>query len=140
MSGVESDRTGLGLTYVAGMLMFVLDLVALYWVGMWQGLSARNHSRATSTTLARILVLPWVVIALVLLVIALLSLGGVNPPDAGEGIFLALWFGTGALIDLIFAGAARHQLLRNFRLAAQERYGASPGFWRGLFDLMAGRW
>lgn len=124
------------LTYTAGILMFVLDLIAIYWVGMWQGLAAKNQSRAISTTLARIMVLPWVVIALVLLLLALISMGGVNPPEPGGRFFLALWFFTGLFIDLGFAATARHQLLTRFRVAAQERYGTRPGFWKSLL----GRW
>ncbi len=120
-------------TYTAGMVMFVLDLVAIYWIGIWQGLSARSQSRAISTTLARVLILPWLVIALVLLVLALISMSGVNQPDPGGWFFLALWFFTGLFIDLGFAAAARHQLLTQFRAAAQERFGARPGFWKSLF-------
>lgn len=114
--------------YCAGMLMFVLDLIAIYWVGMWQGLSAKNQSRATSATLARILVLPWGVIALVLLLMALISFGAANPPEPGDRFFLALWWITGLFIDLGFALTARHQLLTRFRETAQERYGTRPGF------------
>ncbi len=118
--------------YLAGMSMFVLDLLALYWIGMWQALSAKNQSRAISTSLARVMVFPWVLIALVLLFGALLSMGGINPPDPGPWFFLALWFGTGLVIDLTFAAVARYRLLREFRLAAQERYGAAPGLWKWL--------
>ncbi len=134
-AGVESGAYIL-LTYSAGMLMFALDLIAIYWVGMWQGLSAKNQSRAISTTLARILVLPWGIIALVLLLLALISMGGVSPPEPGGRFFLALWFFTGLFIDVGFAATARHQLLTRFRLAAQERYGTRPGFWKSLL----GKW
>lgn len=132
LSDAGEERKNVLSTYMLGMLMFILDLSAIYWVGMWQGVSAKNHSRALSTTLARILILPWVVIALVLLGITLISVGGVNPPDPGFGFFVALWFVTGALIDIGFAAVARHQLLTRFRWAAQERYGARPGFWKWL--------
>jgi len=132
LSDAGEERKNVLSTYMLGMLMFILDLSAIYWVGMWQGVSAKNHSRALSTTLARILILPWVVIALVLLGITLISVGGVNPPDPGFGFFVALWFVTGALIDIGFATVARHQLLTRFRWAAQERYGARPGLWKWL--------
>jgi hypothetical protein len=136
MAGSVSDAgdtsRGVIWIYTAGMMMFVLDLAAIYWVGMWQGISAKNHSRALSTTLARILILPWVVIALVLLGLALLSMGGINPPDPSTEVIVGLWFVTGALIDIGFGAVARHQLLTRFRLAAQERYGARAGFWKWL--------
>ena len=65
------DRVSCISTYLAAMLMLVVDLAGLYWIGMWQGLTSKNPNRATSAVVARILVLPWVVYALVLLVVAL---------------------------------------------------------------------
>jgi len=124
--------------YLAGMCMFVLDLAALYWVGMWQGLAARNQSRAITTTLGRILVVPWALIALVLLILAIASLGsvgGVAPADSGEAFFLGLWFLIGVLVDVSFAAIARHQLRTRFRVVAQQRYAARVGFWRSLFGV-----
>ena len=51
--------------------MLVADLAALYWVGMWEALTAKNPTRATAANVGRILVLPWVVLALAGLVAAL---------------------------------------------------------------------
>ncbi|HEY5914166.1 MAG TPA: ABC transporter permease subunit [Verrucomicrobiae bacterium] len=129
---VGGDRNSFIWIYAARMVMFILDLAALYWVGLWQGVSAKNQSRATSTTLAWVLVLPWVVIALVLLFIAIAGMEGVNPPEPGGYFFLALWFFCGLIIDVALAAGARHFLLTRFRLAAQERYVARRGFWKSL--------
>ncbi len=118
--------------FIAGMLMLVCDLIALYWVGMWQGLSAKNQSRAISTTLARILVLPWVIIAVLMLFLALGAISTPNSPDPGSGVFLAIWFFIGLAVDVAFAVTARQQLLTQFRSAAASRYAAGAGFWRRL--------
>ncbi len=65
------DRSFWVLSWAAGMVMLVADLAALYWVGMWKALTAKNPTRAAASNLGRILVLPWVVLALGALVISL---------------------------------------------------------------------
>ena len=110
--------------WTAGMLMLVADLFALFWVGMWQGLTARNPIRAAGGSLFRILVLPWISYALILLFIVLKDLGGSGvQASPGWKFFLGLWFGLGFGIDIAFGAWSRQKLLTEFRLAAQERYG-----------------
>ncbi len=116
----------------AGMVMMLADLAALYWVGMWQGLTARNPSRASSAGLARILVAPWAAYGLVLVLMVVLSFGRNPQPDPGWKFFLGLWFVLGLVADLGFALSARHNLLTRFRQTAQERYQARAGFWKRL--------
>jgi ABC-type transport system involved in multi-copper enzyme maturation permease subunit len=128
------DLVFVTLFYLAGMSMLVVDFWALYWVGMWQGLSARNQSRATSTTLGQILILPWVVIAAVLLLFAIATLGGATVPGGGEGAFLSLWFVVGLTVDVVFALAAWRKLQTRFRQVAQQRYSSRVGFWAALFN------
>ena len=50
-------------TWPGGMAMFVVDLIALAWVGMWRALVARSHNRATISTLLDVLILPWALFA-----------------------------------------------------------------------------
>lgn len=127
------QRTFWILLWVAGMVMFLADLAALYWVGMWQGLTARNPSRATMGAVSRILVLPWAAYALLVLILVLISARGPNQFEAGPKFFLAMWFVFGLAADIAFAAHARHKLLTAFRLAAQERYASRPIFrWLGL--------
>ena len=119
-----------GLFWAAGMMMLVPDLAALYWVGMWKGLTAKNPTRAAATNLGCILLLPWLTLALGALAAPLLW------PNA-EGplvplCFLGLWFGLGLAADLGFGAWARHKLLTEFRLAATRRYEPRPGFWKRL--------
>jgi len=116
------------LFWLAGIMMFLADLVALYWIGMWQGLTARNPSRATMTSVSRVMVLPWVAYALLVLILVLLSAKGPNRFEGGSGFFLVMWFAFGLAADIGFAAHARHRLLTAFRLAAQQQYAASPVF------------
>jgi len=126
----EDDRTAWVLLWVAGMAIMIADLAGLYWVGMWQGLTAKNPNRATSATLLRILILPCVAFALVSLLISLVSLNA--EIDLGPKFFLGLWVGLSLAADLGFGAWARHKLLTEFRLAAARRYTSRPGFWNRL--------
>jgi len=119
--------------WLAGMAMLVADLIALYWLGMWQGLAARNPKRAFSGTVNRILVLPWIGFAGFLLLLALATLRFQNAGDPGY-LLLGVWVGLGLLADLGFGFWARHKLLTEFRVAAAQRYQTIPSLWKRLFS------
>jgi hypothetical protein len=116
------------LFWTALMVMLVADLAGLYWVGMWEGLIAKNPTRATATSVGRILVLPWVVLGLGGMVVALVG------PNIEDKLVLKLllgsWLGLGLAADLVFGARARHKLLTEFRLAATRRYEPRLGFWK----------
>lgn len=118
--------------YIALMIMLVADLWALYWVGMWQGLSARNHALALNGTIGRILVWPWAGFILVLIIISLFSFQNVSPPEPAWVYLLGGWFASGIVADILFAFAARKRLLCSFRLAAQQPGIPPPGWWKWL--------
>ena len=124
------DRSFWVLSWTAGMVMLVADLAALYWVGMWKALTAKNPTRAAACNLRRILVLPWVVLALGALVTSLTWPNVENEPL--QKFFLGAWLGVGLAADLGFGAWARYRLLSEFRLAATRRYEARPGFWKRL--------
>ncbi len=124
------DRAMWILFWAAGMVMLVADLIALYWVGMWSGLTARNPTRAAVGNLGRILVLPWIALGFGVLVA---SIVWSNADDTQVlKLFLGLWFGLGLAADLGFGAWARHRLVTDFRLAATRRYESLPGFWKRL--------
>jgi hypothetical protein len=127
----DEERTGYRLFWTGGMVMLVADLVALYWVGMWQGLTAKNPNRSASASVARVLILPAIAWALVLLVVVLASMRGGHEPT--PNFFIGLWFGIGLVADIAFSALSRHKLLSEFRLAAAQRYSPRPGFLRRLF-------
>ena len=127
----EEDRHWWVWFWCALMIMLVADLVALYWVGMWQGLTARNPAQATSKTFSLVLILPWIGFALVSLLVGLLSLS--RDRDPGESFFLGLWFFLGIATDVILGAWARHRLLRDFREIAARRYSRRAGFLKRIF-------
>jgi ABC-type transport system involved in multi-copper enzyme maturation permease subunit len=133
----EADHLFWALLWISGMVMLIADLVSLYWVGMWQGLTAKNVGRATSASLSRILVFPWIAFAVVLV---LGAARGANRFDSWQGFYPTLWFVLGALTDFGFSGYARYKLMTEFRLVAQQRYAPSAGiFARVLGALSAER-
>jgi hypothetical protein len=116
------------LFWAALMVMLVADLAGLYWVGMWKGLVAKNPTRATATSVGRILVLPWVVLGLCGMVVALVWPNIEDKPVLK--LLLGSWVGLGLAADLGFGAWARHKLLTEFRLAATRRYEPRLGFWK----------
>ena len=116
--------------WIGGMVMLVADLAALYWVGMWQGISARNPNRAASGSVTRILVLPTVTFGLVMLLASLIPRSGRLDPT--WKFFVGWWFGLGLAADIGFGAWARHKLLTEFRLVAAQRYASRAGFWKRL--------
>jgi len=128
----EAERSFTIALWMAGMIMMVADLVALYWIGMWQGLTAKNPARAAIGSLSRVLIVPWLLIALVMLFVVLASMSGVREPDPWWKFFLGLWFVLGLLVDFGFSAYAHQKLNAEFRFAAQQRYAATRGFLRRL--------
>jgi hypothetical protein len=136
-AGPDEERLFWFALWTAGILIFVADLVALYWVGMWQGLTAKNPLRAASSSLLRVLVVPWIGYCAALLVIVLGEFTRqAYQRNPGWKFFLGLWFGLGLAADLVFGAWARQKLLTEFRLAAQQQYGSTADFWKRWFGTL----
>ncbi len=118
--------------WLGGMFMFVADLMALFWVGTWQALTAKNPNRAPSASVAQILIAPGILWAGMSMLIALTFDHRGEPP--GPSFFLGLWFVLGLLADLGFGLSARQKLLAEFRLVASQRFTPRPGLWKRVFS------
>jgi ABC-type transport system involved in multi-copper enzyme maturation permease subunit len=129
----EDMRSFVRLLCIGGMVMIVADLIALYWVGMWQALSAKNPNRTASASVARILILPPLAWAMVVLIAVLSSVRGGQNYESWPHMLLGLWFGLGLVADIGFSIAARRKLLTEFRFAAAQRYTPRAGFFKRLF-------
>ncbi len=110
--------------WVLSMLMLVIDLVALSWVGMWVALTTRHPNQATSITVARLLVLPWVILIAFAVLLSVISVNG-SSSDEMMNILLGLWFGLGTVADIAFGLSARANLRAAFRVVATQRF--TPG-------------
>ncbi len=113
------------------MVMLIADLVAIFWVGTWQAMVARNPSRVANATLLRILLVPSLAWALFYLLMTMAIF--FHEYDLGWEVPMGLWFGLGIAADIGFGALARHKLLTQFRLAAEQRYTPRAGFWKRVF-------
>ena len=129
----EDMRSFVRLLCIGGMVMIVADLAALYWVGMWQALIAKNPNRTAGASVGRILVLPPLTWGLVVLIAVLSSVRGGQNYESWPHMLLGLWFGLGLAADIAFSIAARRKLLSQFRVAAAQRYTPRAGFFKRLF-------
>jgi ABC-type transport system involved in multi-copper enzyme maturation permease subunit len=131
---LDEDSRALCLwVYAAAMISLVADVAALHWTGMWQALTARNPQRAVVGSMARILVLPWLGMALALLIIVFAS--SVSQYEPQPTRLVALWLALGITTDIGFGAWARHRLYTEFRQAAAQQYTPAPGFWKRWFRV-----
>lgn len=133
-SGFDSETMSEFLCFwLAGMIMLVADILALSAVAMWVGLTARNPNRTTGITVARVLVLPLVVGALILIG-AYFVMGVTGGPDPTSPKFLlVLWFGLGMAADGVFGLGAWRNLRTAFREVATHRFATTPSLWDRIF-------
>ncbi|MGO8676723.1 MAG: ABC transporter permease [Limisphaerales bacterium] len=127
----EASRAVCVWVYVAGMISLAADVAALHWTGMWLALTARSPQRAVIGAIARILLLPWLGMALAFLIIVLAATVGQYEPQPTR--LIALWLALGITTDIGFATWARHRLHTEFRQAASYRYTPPPGLWKRWF-------
>ncbi len=116
---------------LAGMVMFVADAIALYWMGMWLGLAVKNPKHAFGAAVAPILTLPWVGVALVMTVISLLPYE-MRREFRGDYWVWGLWFGLSMIADFGFGFYARNKLLTEFREVASQRFQPKATWWQRL--------
>ena len=127
----SDERLFWGMIWLGSLVLLPADLVAGYWVGMWQALTASSYTRAARNTVFRVLILPWIVFFLVLLLVALASMDSRREPS--WQFLVLMWFLIGIGVDLVFGVSARQKLLSEFRTRAAARYEPRQGFWQRLF-------
>jgi hypothetical protein len=117
--------------FVAGMAVTVLDCLTLAWLGIWQGLRARNYIVGLGATLAGVLAFPWVVWSVgVVTLLAFEAMG-----DLGEafvspfGFLLGSWLLVALLVDLAALYWAHSRLAGRFLAEATglRRRGGKDG-------------
>jgi ABC-type transport system involved in multi-copper enzyme maturation permease subunit len=122
------------LLWIAGISMFIADLVTLSWMGMWLGLTSRSITRAASAALVRVLVLPWLAFLALLTFIAIssIALSRIMPRGPDTKMLICIWMFFGFLNNVIFGFWAARKLQSEFRVVATRRFehgrrrGAAP--------------
>ncbi|MFM7103623.1 MAG: ABC transporter permease subunit [Verrucomicrobiota bacterium] len=113
--------------WLARMLLLPLDAYALAWTGMWVGLRTRG-SRSTGQVFARVLTLPWLVLAAFMTLLAVLQIPllGSLFDQWGFKAFVAVWFGLGTVIDIHWIARSQADLNAHFRELAAQPPGVRP--------------
>lgn len=101
---------------LSAVLMYT-DAAALRWVGMEMGLRQRKHHRAVLSTLARVILPPWVAVFLFVFV----SIGG-GLSSGGFAAAHVLWVIGCVTLDLCLVAAARDRIQNHFRRMASGEW------------------
>jgi len=115
--GVMVWLWGLGIT------IFVADIIAIFWVGIYMALKIKRPQQASSATSTVVLVLPWVLFAgAMIFVVNQFSM--MRSPSHPEYMILGAWALTALGVDAAAIAIARRCVLDNFRRMATA---ATPG-------------
>lgn len=113
------------LIWVAGIIIFVADVIALSWVAMWMGLKSANANRASGAAMARLLVLPWLLFAMFATSVAIFEQIKPGPLPRwlnNEETWVILWMIVSLVVDLAFGLLAHRNLMRRFRETVAARF------------------
>jgi len=118
--------------FMAGLVVFVADVFGLVWTGWWLGATSKNASSAVSSTYFRVMVLPWMLVAVGMTLVYV----AFDLTETGHAFSaLSLWVVASLWADWFFGRSARRKLLTELRGTAVERYsGGDPAmlWWRRL--------
>ena len=117
--------------WLGAMVLLVADFYALFWVGLWQGLTARTALRASGNSLGNVFMIPCVFYALFLLWLVVGITGRPGRPtwNPGPWSFFWAWLVPRLITDCVVGLYAREKLVSHFRLAAQQSRDPRPRFW-----------
>lgn len=110
MTGVRDSGEEFFTVMLFGMATLVVDAIALAWMGMWQGMTARNFTLAWVKTMFWLLWLPWVVF-----LVFSISLPVVGGHGVGFLEVIVTWGIIGFLADGVALAFARQRLASRFR-------------------------
>ncbi len=133
--GIDADLSTTSQFFSAMMVFFVIDCAAITVVGLWHGLISRNSRQAITSTLVRLMVLPWLMFGLLNLFASLVARRAI-PGDFQLAVLIAL----SLLINGLFGWQAWEQLHQNLRRVAASRYGGrQPSSWWAAMGRAYGR-
>lgn len=130
----DNDRGFWVAMCLAGIAVFVLDLMALALHSTWLSLRGRRTSRAGLTAVARVCVVPWFLFgAFGAFMVMLEVFFRIRPFGRHDEYWLlGVWFALALLNDLLLGVTSHYNLKLRFRDVATERPESRPGFWARL--------
>jgi ABC-type transport system involved in cytochrome c biogenesis permease component len=131
MGGDRGEWTAVCL---AGIVIFVCDLLTLALVAMWGSLKGRKASQAGLVAIVRVCLVPWLLMGAFSAIVAVLdAVFHFQPFRSVSGqTFLGAWFAISVLNDVLLSLWSLHNLRTRFRLVAMQRLESRAAFW--------GRW
>jgi hypothetical protein len=109
----------------AMLIMLVMDARTLAWVGLWQGLGAKNVFVAVRETALRVLVVPWIIFFASLVFSPFLYAYGLVVDSESGWVMggIVWWWIVGFMANTVFQLGAQRKLYDRFRLVAANALG-----------------
>jgi ABC-type transport system involved in multi-copper enzyme maturation permease subunit len=108
--------------WAAGIVSFVADMIVLAPVALWLGVVSRSTGRAAAAAIVRVMVLPWMIFAG--LMVGIVAATRFSGPNLDEKTTLGIWLGISLVIDAIFGFWAWNKLGGTLREAATQQFAA----------------
>lgn len=118
-------------------LIYLLDLYALLWVGMWSAMIVRDPKSAGGNAIARVIVLPCLVFALVVTASSFVSWYWRVPALFPAWLLVPFWFALGIVNDIGWLIYVRRHLPSQLRTFSLKRY--SPEEKRSFLQILFGQ-
>jgi ABC-type Na+ efflux pump permease subunit len=128
--------------WLAGIAMFVFDLITLALLTMWLSLTSPKSTHASGTAIVRVCVVPWLIFGAIGTGLAILEdFFQVRPLSSklSEYFFVGFWFVLSCANNILLSVWSLHRLRTRFRIVVMERPESRAAFWgRWLGRKMAG--
>lgn len=135
-SEMRRDFPGWLLLWAGGFAVFALDMAAIFWAGLWHGLTAKSSPHAQSTVITLVLVFPGAVFGgLVFGAVLFFELGLQRPFPALGHLPTLIWLGISLTWAALVAWFYSRRLRTRFREVATLRYQRRPSRWRRLLGI-----
>jgi ABC-type Na+ efflux pump permease subunit len=116
--GSARDLDHAWMVFLALMILFVCDLVASFWTGMWAACFSRNVAATAGQAVLRLLVLPWAIFMISMTTGVTLRIGNnLEFIDVFGG-----WWTLCMTNNIFWAVHSRQNFYQRLRAAAAERY------------------
>jgi ABC-type transport system involved in multi-copper enzyme maturation permease subunit len=127
----SSEQSNALIAYVCLGSLFICDLVASMWTGMWTACISRTAAAAPGQAVLRLLLLPWI---LFMLSMTIGSFLGIGRSMEGIEVFCG-WWALCMCNNIFWIVRSRRNFYERLRSSAAERYQPAeshPPWWRFL--------